>query len=274
MVVSPVAEVAGLLMEECHVKMRVLLTVLLSTIAASAMSTGEYLDAFLTHYKVSESSDLGKSSCGACHISDSDFSYNAYGRDMVKYMTDNNKSELDAGVLEALGAMDSDGDGISNGDDIAGGSVPGKGTATETAPKKKASFPPKNAYHPAIVHFPIALFIAGLLLDFFGMIRKDKTLLFAGWLNLVMAAVTAIGGILSGVAAASLMKLPYRGLIFDHMIYAVGSTALMFVMVAMRLHRHEKMNLPARILYYALAAGCFLTISWAGHLGGVLVYGE
>lgn len=253
---------------------RALLSFAVLTLASLGLTTGEYLDAFLTHYKVSESSEVGQASCGACHISDSDFAFNAYGRDMVKYMADNSKSEIDASVLEGLEAMDSDGDGTNNGDEIKAGSVPGKGSTQAPAPKKKAKFPPKNAYHPAIVHFPIALFIAGLLLDFFGMIRKDKTLLFAGWLNLVMAAVTAIGGILSGVAAMALMKLPYRGLIFDHMLYAVGSAALMFIMVAMRLHRHEKMNLPARVVYYALATACFLTISWAGHLGGVFVYGE
>lgn len=255
---------------------RALAIVAIASLSALPWATGDYLDAFLTHYKVSESSELGKVSCGACHVSDSDFAFNAYGKDMVKAMTDSGKSEIDGAFLESLESLDSDGDGTPNGDEIRADGMPGVGSTAAAAaePKKKAKFPPKNAYHPAIVHFPIALFIAGLILDFFGMIRKDKTLLFAGWLNLVMAAVTAIGGILSGVGAMALMKLPYRGLIFDHMLYAVGSASLMFIMVAMRLHRHEKMNLPARVVYYALATACFLTISWAGHLGGVFVYGE
>lgn len=256
---------------------RAVTTVALSCIAATAMSTGDYLDAFLTHYKISDSSAIGKASCGACHVSDSDFDLNAYGKDMAKALTDSGKSELDAELFASLESLDSDADGTTNGAEIVAGTEPGKAEGGQPAPpkaKKKPHFPPKNAYHPAIVHFPIALFIAGLILDFFGMLRKDKALLLAGWLNLVMAAVTALGGILSGVAATTLMKLPYRGLIFDHLLYAVGSSVLMWVMVAMRLHRHEKMNVGARVAYYVLATACFLTISWAGHLGGVLVYGE
>ena len=111
-------------------------------------------------------------------------------------------------------------------------------------------------------------------MDFLGMLRQDKTLLLAGWYNIVMAAVTSLGGILSGILAMTLMKLPYRGLIFEHILYAAGSTAAIWIMVFMRLHRHERMNVPARLVYYALAAACLFTISWAGHLGGVFVYGE
>jgi uncharacterized membrane protein len=245
-------------------------------LATGAFATGDYFDLFTTHYKVSDSSALGKASCGACHVSDSDFAFNAYGKDLAKAMTDAGKTEIDASLLAALESLDSDGDGKSNGDEIKAGEEPGVGHVPAAAPaeKKKPPFPPKNGFHPAIVHFPIALFVGGLFLDFVGMLKKDKTWLFAGWLNLVMGAVTAVGGILSGVLAMTLMKLPYRGLIFDHLKFAVASSVIMFIMVAMRLHRHEKMNVPLRVVYYVLAAACFLMISWAGHLGGVFVYGE
>ena len=124
------------------------------------------------------------------------------------------------------------------------------------------------------MHFPIGLFLAGLLLDFIGMVKNQKALLLAGWYNLVLAAASTIFAALSGVLAMSLMKLPYKGLIFEHMLYAVGASVIMWLMVALRVHRHEKMNVPVRLLYYALAVAGLVTISYAGHLGGVFVYGE
>jgi uncharacterized membrane protein len=48
----------------------------------------------------------------------------------------------------------------------------------------------------------------------------------------------------------------------------------MWIMVAMRVHRHEKMQIPLRVVYYALALAAFLIISYTGHLGGAFVYGE
>jgi uncharacterized membrane protein len=264
---------------------RTLLALAILGSATAVHATGEYLDSFTTHYKLAANSKFAEKSCGVCHVSDSDFAFNAYGKDMKKGLTDSGKSELDAAFLVSLETLDSDGDGTDNGKEIGAGTFPGDPTSGATAganaspspapaEKKKAAFPPKNGYHPAIVHFPIALFIAGLILDFIGMIRQDKTLLLAGWYNIVLAAITSLGGILSGVFAMALMKLPYRGLIFEHMLYAAGSTVAIWIMVGMRLHRHEKMNLPARLVYYLLAAGCLFTISWAGHLGGVFVYGE
>ncbi|MBS1722895.1 MAG: hypothetical protein JSS66_08080 [Armatimonadetes bacterium] len=270
-------------MKRSHHRSGVLLLIALASSVASA--SGVYLDTFLSHYKIKDGSALAEKSCGICHVSDSDFKFNPFGKDVKKAMTDRNAEEVDAALLVSIENLDSDGDGTPNGKEIAAGTAPGdpsSGGAPGTKPaaaateeaKKPAPFPPKNGFHPAIVHFPIALFIGGLVLDFLGMLRKDKTLLQAGWYCILMAAVTSLGGIASGVLAMGLQKLPYRGLIFTHLTMAVASSVIIWIMVAMRVHRHEKMNVPMRFLYYVLAAATFVLISWAGHLGGVFVYGE
>lgn len=261
------------------------LALLISALAPMAMANGEFLDAFMSHYKLKEESPLGEKSCGVCHVSDSDFAFNAYGKDLKKVMTDKGAAEVSGDLLASLDVADSDGDGTPNLKEIEAGSFPGDpssggapgvkpGAASAEPAKKPASFPPKNFFHPAVVHFPIALFIGGLILDFLGMLRKDKTLLQAGWYCIIMAAITSLGGILTGVGAMALLKLPYRGLIFSHLAFAVVSSAIMWIMMLMRVHRHEKMNVPMRVIYYILAVTCFAMISWAGHLGGVFVYGE
>lgn len=264
---------------------RLLLVISLVSLAGIVCAKGEYLDTFLSHYSIKDGTPLAEKSCGICHVSDSDFSFNPYGKDVKKALTDEGLDDVNATLLVSLEAADSDGDGTPNGKEIAAGTfpgdpasggVPGAKTTATTAPAEKepAPFPPKNGFHPAIVHFPIALFIGGLILDFLGMLRKDKTLLQSGWYCILMAAVTSLGGVLSGVLAMSLQKLPYKGLIFNHLAMAVTSALIMWVMVGMRVHRHEKMNVPMRVVYYVLAIACFVLISWAGHLGGVFVYGE
>lgn len=261
------------------------LALALSLFPSLALANGEFLDAFLAHYKVKGDSAMGEKSCGICHVSDSDFAFNPYGKDLKKAMTDKEAVEVNADVLASIEATDADGDGTPNGAEIAAGTFPGDPAsggaagatpppAKEPAAKKPPPFLPKNAYHPAIVHFPIALFIGGLILDFLGMLRKDKTQLHAGWYCIVMAAVASVGAILSGVAAMALLKLPYRGLIFEHLAYAIGSAVIMWILVALRVDRHDQMNVRLRSVYYVLAAACLLLISWAGHLGGVFVYGD
>jgi uncharacterized membrane protein len=253
--------------------------------ASVTLASGEYMDTFLSHYKLNEDAAFGDKSCGICHVSDSDFAFNPFGKDLRKALTDSGTTDVDDALLVSIEGLDSDADGTPNGEEIAGktfpgdpasGGVPGAaGTASTSVPEKKTPpFPPKNAYHPAIVHFPIALFIGGLILDFLGMIRKDKTLLTAGWYCIVMAAIASVGALISGAGAMTLLKLPYRGLIFNHITLAAGSAAIMWIMVALRVDRHEQMNVRMRVVYYLLAITCLTMISWAGHLGGVFVYGE
>lgn len=260
---------------------KAIILAILAAAATQAWATGDYLEAFTKHYSTADTSAIGAKSCAICHVSDSDYGFNPYGEAVVAEKEKQGASAVDDKVLVALEAGDPDKDGTPSGEEIKKDTLPGDPTSGAAAgvtvepPKPKAPepFPPKNGFHPAIVHFPIALFIGGLILDFLGMLRNDQTLLRAGWYNLILGALTAFGGILSGVLAMVLMKMPMKGLLQEHMITAVASTALMWVMVFMRIHRHEKMNITARAIYYVLAAAAMLIISWAGHLGGEMVYG-
>lgn len=261
---------------------RKLFFILFATLSLNVVhATGEFFDAFMSHYKVADSSPLATKSCGICHVSDSDFAKNPYGEAVKAKMEAMGKTAVDGDVLAALDAEDADGDGTPNGAEIAAGTFPGDPTSgakpgakiEPPKPKKPEGMIPKNGFHPAIVHFPIALFIAGLVLDAIGMVMKDKTMLLAGWYNLILAAMSTIGGIGSGLLAMTLKGYPFSGTFQQHVILAVISSVIMWVLVAMRLHRHEKMNVPIRVVYYILAFAALFLVSWAGHVGGDLVYG-
>lgn len=323
-------------------KLRIVMTSLCLVLAPlTVRSEGEFLEKFMSNYKVSDSGSLAERSCGICHVSDSDFNMNSYGKQIAVAMAGAGQTNLTSAILKRIESMDADGDGFNNIEEIradkapgdskdkpvgapkpppaAGGTKPpvaGSGSgakppAGKTEPAKtegggegqpvpggeKAAPPttgttsepeetpieepkppsrliPKNGFHPAVVHFPIALFIGGLLLDTLGLVMRKRELLFAGWYNLVLAAVSAVGGVITGYLAVTLMKLPFRGLIQEHFLYAIIGSFVMWMMVAMRVHRHEEMNLFARSVYYMLAIAGLALISYAGHVGGVLVYRE
>lgn len=254
-------------------------------LATSAGAKPEYLDTLIETYKP-YSAALTERSCSNCHTEDPSFTVNSYGLEIHQLLKPSGNKPLTADVLHQIEPMDADLDGVSNLDEIKGGSAPADPKSTSTpgatagaapgAPSAPAtpSFIPKNGFHPAVVHFPIALFLAGLILDFFGMIRKDKTLLFAGWYNLVLAALSAAAAIVAGYLAVLLQKMPFSGIIREHIILALAGTIIMWILVALRVHRHESMSKPIRFVYYALALAGMLLISYSGHLGGEYVYGK
>ncbi|HWP30444.1 MAG TPA: DUF2231 domain-containing protein [Fimbriimonadales bacterium] len=247
-----------------------------SFFASDVKASSEFLDTFLKNYKLSESSKLAEHSCGICHVSDSDFTMNPYGKQLREKMAAAGADRVTEEILKEVENLDADGDGVSNLEAITSDKLPGgegKVAAPTVKPPPKPLIP-KNAFHPAVVHFPIALFLAALVLDLYGLIRKDKTFLFAGWYNLLFAAISAVVASLTGVAAGVMLRVPLRGLIAQHMAYALAAAFVMWMMVALRVHRHQKMNVPLRVLYFALAVVGLVTLVWAGHLGGVYVYGE
>ncbi len=248
-------------------------------VAGNVFATSDYYDIYAKHYSLAETSPLAEKQCSNCHVSEEDYGMNPYGEAVHAATKARGGEELTTADLIAVEAEDQDKDGNPAGKEIAAGTFPGDPTsgaaegvtppAATEVPKEKSWFP-KNSFHPAIVHLPIGLFIAGLLLDFLGLIRKDQTLLHAGWYNIVLATITSFGGIASGFMAMNLMGFPMKGHMLEHVIFTLIATAMMVAMVFLRVHRHEKMNPTMRGIYYVLAAGCLLILSWAGHMGGVL----
>ncbi|HET6385133.1 MAG TPA: DUF2231 domain-containing protein [Armatimonadota bacterium] len=155
------------------------------------------------------------------------------------------------------------------------GTTTSPAAAPTTAPPSTSNpLLPDNMWHPAIVHFPIALFIAGMFLDILGYIKKNSTLLLAGWYNLLLAAISAVFAVVTGGAAMMRLGLPFKGLIAEHLSMAVIASFLMWMMVSLRVHRHQDMSGGARALYYLLALITVCLLGYAAHLGGAYVYGS
>lgn len=248
--------------------------------ASPSSAKPEFLEVLVQTYK-SQAAVLNERSCVTCHAGPGDFALNLYGRQIRAALAEANTKTLTEAILRKVEPLDANGDGRTNLQEIEASTAPGevkpgsKAVTTQPEPPAPAkSLIPKNFFHPAIVHFPIALFIASLILDLLGLLRKSENLLRAGWYNLLFGAITAFGGLASGYIATLRMRVPISGLIQQHMILALIGTAIMWVLIALRAKRHEKMSPGFRIAYFVFGLAGLVLISWSGHLGGIFVYGE
>jgi uncharacterized membrane protein len=148
--------------------------------------------------------------------------------------------------------------------------------ATRRSPEPKMSeiLNPTNAFHPILVHFPIALFFASLAFDLLGVIRRDKTLLMAGFYNLVFALLGALGSLVTGFIAMRRLQFPFEGDTKAHIILAVSTTVILIILYAIRVHRHETMGTAARAIYLVVGMAGVVALAVAGHYGGKMVYGS
>lgn len=130
----------------------------------------------------------------------------------------------------------------------------------------------KHAQHVALIHFPIALFITGAVLDFLGARKKRRDYEAAAYFNFWGAALFTVPVVATGIAAWRLALEGQRihGILELHMILGAISTILIWIVLL--IHRASRLSpfshSPAfRLLLEAVAAA---TLILTGHLGGFL----
>jgi uncharacterized membrane protein len=130
-------------------------------------------------------------------------------------------------------------------------------------------------FHPAIVHFPIALLVAAMVFEALAWATGKKALHHAGVLNLHLGALSALATALIGWAFASTMGMEPDLKPTLELHRWTGIAAVVWALVALatwhwhRLRNREEAGWPYRI---TLVIGAIL-VGVAGHLGGLLVYG-
>jgi uncharacterized membrane protein len=127
----------------------------------------------------------------------------------------------------------------------------------------------KHAQHVVLIHFPIALFIAGSAFDWIAQWTKRRGLADAAYYNLLVAAVSTLPTLATGILAWQLQlegqKL--KGVLFLHLVFAWLSTVMIWTVwwVQFRSRRSGATPPNYRIALELVAVG-FVTLT--GHLGG------
>jgi hypothetical protein len=97
-------------------------TVLALGVMLSALATPKHLVTFNKTYSPAKDSPLGKAKCNVCHVKGKEL--NVYGKDMQKAMQERKTKDLTADILKSIETLDSDKDGVSNGDELKAGTLP------------------------------------------------------------------------------------------------------------------------------------------------------
>lgn len=94
----------------------------------------------------------------------------------------------------------------------------------------------RHAQHVVLIHFPIALFMSGVVFDLLSRGKRDSQLARAAYLNLSVAAVTILPAIITGVLAWQFAfgGTPLDGMILFHLIAA--SFAALLVVASWWIH--------------------------------------
>jgi uncharacterized membrane protein len=130
----------------------------------------------------------------------------------------------------------------------------------------------KHAQHVVLIHFPIALFIAGVAFDLASRGRRASQLASAAYVNLCAAAVTVLPAAATGILAwqFALDGEKIKGLLLWHLMAAWTSVALVIASwwVHWRTRLAGSMLLPGYRLPIELMGVCLITLT--AHLGGFL----
>lgn len=211
--------------------------------------------------------------CKTCHIEPP--KRNAFGKAIGDALDESGEQTLTKKLLETIEKKDSDGDGVSNIDEINAGTLPGdpkskpapkadKSDSNEPAKPEGSPLIPKHSFHPAIVHFPIALLAIAAWLELLSKRKKgDHILHKASEINLAIGLVTAIGGVITGVAAWLRLGYEIKGDLLIHLLIASAS-------ILAGIGAYTQRNKP-NYLILILVSG--LLVLAAAHFGGNMVYG-
>jgi uncharacterized membrane protein len=130
----------------------------------------------------------------------------------------------------------------------------------------------KHAQHVVLIHFPIALFVTGVVFDLLSGGNRSSHLAVAAYLNICIAALTVLPVVGTGLLAWQFVldgkKL--KGLLLWHLLAA--SVAALLVIASWWVHWRTRRAEPARLPAYRIPLELLgvTAIALTAHLGGFL----
>ena len=129
----------------------------------------------------------------------------------------------------------------------------------------------RHAQHVVLVHFPIAAFITAVGFDCAAHWTKQPGLAAAAYFNLLVAAISTIPVIGTGLVAWqwALEGQPLKGVLLLHLALAAASSLM--IGVSWWIHwRQRRRGAPLPVYRLPIEAIAVLVVAATGHLGGVL----
>ena len=129
-------------------------------------------------------------------------------------------------------------------------------------------------FHPMIVHFPVALILAGFLAEVAWLIFKKDAFSVAGFWLLVLGAISACAAFLTGEFFTGDMSGAAGEIKGNHELFAFITLLMSVAAAAFRIYLKYARKEDTRLRWaafgiYSLAA---IAVSVTGFYGGILVY--
>jgi uncharacterized membrane protein len=128
----------------------------------------------------------------------------------------------------------------------------------------------KHAQHVALVHFPIALFLIGVLFDLAAQRSKRQDLATVARFNLLLAAIFTLPVVATGLAAWqwALEGARLKGVLLLHLVFAILSSVFVLIAGGVHLRAIRRPDAPLPGFRLPLEVLGALLIAVTGHLGG------
>jgi uncharacterized membrane protein len=136
----------------------------------------------------------------------------------------------------------------------------------------RAALLAKHAQHVVLIHFPIALFIAGVLFDFLAQRAKWRALAVVAYYNLLGAAVSVVPVVVTGLLAwqFQLEGQKLKGILLMHLVLGCTSAVLIWVAWGLHVRLRGKSQGTSPVFRLGLETVAVAIVGLTGHLGGFL----
>ncbi len=131
-------------------------------------------------------------------------------------------------------------------------------------------------FHVLIVHFPIALGFCAVLADLLWLVTRKNRFRDAGIYCLVLAAISALPVVITGLAVARSQEFvgDYLSIVTTHKYLGIASFIIAGLAAGVRFGCREQLKKWWLVGYCILMLSLVVAIALTGHYGGMLVYGK
>jgi uncharacterized membrane protein len=130
----------------------------------------------------------------------------------------------------------------------------------------------KHAQHVVLIHFPIALFTVAVAFDYLRYWTKSRTLAAAAYFNLLLAAVSTVPALATGLVAWqwALEGQKLKGILLMHLVLSCISSVLIWLVLWIHLRGRRCPDEPLPEYRLPIEGIAVALVGLTGHLGGFL----
>ncbi len=130
----------------------------------------------------------------------------------------------------------------------------------------------KHAQHVVLIHFPIALCLVSILFDCLAQWKKSRALAEAAYYNLLVAAISTIPVIATGLLAwhFQLEGQRLKGTLRLHLLLGTVSAGMIWLVWSLHLRAHRNPERGFSRWRFPIELAAAAIVSLTAHLGGFL----